>query len=131
MKVGTTDHNGQRGDSQPSSAEVPSRRLLTSSPPSANTSSGTMPMPIQTSRCWAARRGDPARADPICTAIGSISSSSPDISGRAGAAEPPHQIRKAPTVNASAANSTPTSSPTRRSGPGRRTIVHRPKPAST
>ena len=131
MKVGARSHSGHRGDSHSNSVDEPSRPLFTSKPSWATSSTTHTATPSHTSRCCAARRAGAVAAEPICTAIGSISSSMPDVTGRPGAADPPHQMRNAPTVPASASTTSATSSARRRSAPGRRAIVHRPKPAST
>ena len=102
MNVGASVHSSHRGDQNSSSAEVPSRALLISRPSSATVSVIAMPMLIQSSRCCAARRAEPIGAARNAAAIGSIRSGRPEAIGRPGAAVPPHQIAKAPTVASSA-----------------------------
>ena len=95
------------------------------------TSVAAMPMLIHKRRWWAARSAEPAGAARKATAIGSISNGSPDAIGRPGAAEPPHQMPKAPTVASNAAKIKVISSACRRSGPSDRHIRIKPVAAST
>ena len=131
MKLGASDHSAQRGDQKSSSADEPSRALLIRSPSCPIRIVIAMPAPIASSRCCAARRGDPAGADLNATAIGSSSSGNAEAIGRAGDAAPPHQMWKAPTSSSNALKTKVISTAWRRNSPRARHIWNRPVPAST
>ncbi len=78
-----------------------------------------------------ARCAEPAGAARNAAAIGSENSSRPDASGRAGAAEPPHQMPKAPTLISSATKISAISIDCRRSSPPERHIATSPVAPST
>ena len=130
IRLGAISVRCHDGDHHCSKPEVPSRPAASSNPRWAITIVAASATPTRTSsRCPA--RWNAVRACDMATAIGSRSRASAAMIGRPGPAEPPHQIRKAPTVPNSAPATTAISTICRRNAPPRCHIANAPVAAST